>query len=441
MNFRNRTALYSSCLLILLGVGGGCVAPYLAPGAPVPAPPTTFWNKMGIPQAGAGIRDSLLNRRGNFPGLEAKPPTLRLADPRNLAEGQPEMLKSAAKIKMAEDMKKQKLKALKYLADMNCGCYNKDGKVEAAFLEALDDCDPDVRLAAVEGLSKAAACSTDSGCRFCKGKKDNKERKLCQHGLLKCGMCKQDGPDCCDSCRTTCCTRKLQDKLQDVAYGMTDDGCYKEPVLEIRTAAEALLCLCPCAPIEPEELIRPAPFGPEELVRPDALKKPGPLNIQEGSQPAGGGEGSGSDGAGTNQSMRLTDTGLQHYVSSSGTPASMSLSDSGASGMEVPEILAGRREMPKACQAVAAGTISNPDLLVSCEAVKFNQLLGELVVEMPYASKLQSGWRVLVLDSSDCQCFGTISDVGGRRVLITLDQSTGFVPSADSAVRFGVIAQ
>ncbi len=333
------------------------------------------------------------------------------------------MIQSAAKIKMAEDMKKQKLKALKYLADINCGCYNNDGKVEAAFLEALADCDPDVRLAAVEGLANAASCSSGEKkhCLHCKDKKK---------GLLKG---KDEEPSCCDGCRTTCCTRKLQDKLQEIAYGMTDDGCYKEPVMEIRCAAEQLLCACPPAPIEPEELVRPDAWGPEELARPDAVKKPDNLQIEEGKKPAEDTQGTPPAG----QSMRLTDSGIPQYVR---TPrgVGVSLSDN---GLSVPSVLSGNRSASLNPSAGTPGNIANPDLLVACETVKHNQVLGELLVEMPYASQLQSGWDVVVLDSAGAQHFGTISDVGGRRVLITLNQASGCTAPSGSTIRFGVVSQ
>ncbi len=117
----------------------GCVAPA--------TPVTTVWQKLGIPQTGARLRDSALNRRGNFPGLEKKPPLLKLSDPANLAPDKPAVIQTAAKIKAEQDMKQQKIKAIKFLGDVNCGCYNKDKAVEKAFLAALDDCDPDVRKA------------------------------------------------------------------------------------------------------------------------------------------------------------------------------------------------------------------------------------------------------------------------------------------------------
>jgi len=382
----------------------------------------------------------MLNRRGNLPFLEKKPPVLKLADPRNLAEGQPEMVKAAAGIKQAEDMKKQKLKALKYLAEINCGCYNKDGKVEAAFLEALDDCDPDVRMAAIEGLSTAAGGGGNKNCKFCKDRKKLVDCKLTGGG---CGSCKgcQSGSGCdqCNSCEsgcaTTCCTRKIQDKLEDIVYGMKD-GCYKEPVAEIRAAAEKLLCLCPCAPVEPEELIRPNPYSREELIRPDQYKKPDDIPLIEGQKPIELKEG--IDGT-----SNLSDISLrQHYYASSRVNVEMQLNDESVS---VPSVLAGPRPTMSAEDWAYSNpkgvAISNPELLVSCKTVNYNVALGELLVEMPFTSQIEQGWGVVVVDESNSQAAGMISEVGGRRILITLTDPTAVHPERGAQVRFGVVAR
>lgn len=188
--------------LVLIS-GTGCVLP--------DPPVTTVWQKLGIPQGVIGIRDSLVNRHGNFPGLERKPPLLPIAAPQNL-ESPYEMIKVAAKVKQAEDLKKQKIKALKYLGEIGCGCYDKDGAIEAALLEALADCTPDVRIAAAEAIQTAV------------------------------GEC------CCvDGCAQTCCTKKVQEKLAELAYG-EKEGCYIEPNPEVRAAAMAALTACP--PVE-----------------------------------------------------------------------------------------------------------------------------------------------------------------------------------------------
>jgi hypothetical protein len=187
-------------------------------GAQVPTPPvTTVWQKLGVPQAAAGIRDGLVNRRGNFPGLERKPPLARIVDAPAL-DPESKLFEGAAEIKKKEDLKKQKIKALKYLAEVGCGCYNDDGSMEAALLEALNDCDEDVRLAAVEAIQAAA------------------------------GSC----CNCSNSCNVSCCTEKIQEKLMEMARG-EDDGCFKEPSAEIRAAATRAYTACPPVDVKPND--------------------------------------------------------------------------------------------------------------------------------------------------------------------------------------------
>ena len=187
-------------------------------GAQVPTPPvTTVWQKLGVPQAAAGIRDGLVNRRGNFPGLERKPPLARLVDAPAL-DPESKLFEASADIKKKEDLKKQKIKALKYLAEVGCGCYNDDGSMEAALLEALNDCDADVRLAAVEAIESAA------------------------------GSC----CSCTNSCNVSCCTEDIQKKLMEMARG-EDDGCFKEPSAEIRAAATRAYTACPPVAVKPKD--------------------------------------------------------------------------------------------------------------------------------------------------------------------------------------------
>jgi len=201
------------------------------------APPVTIWNRLGIPQGTQRIRDSLTNRRGNFPGLERKDPLKRIADPANLESENP-AIKAAAEIKKAEDEKKQKIKALKFLAEIGCGCYNKDGKITDALLAALSDCTEDVRYEAIQALEEAS-----------------------------------DGKICAQ-CKTNCCTPEIGKKLAELAYGQDEKGCYLEPSERVREAAEEMLAICP--PIEevkPQAVIddeRPTPRPPETPDAPEA---------------------------------------------------------------------------------------------------------------------------------------------------------------------------
>ena len=89
-------------IVYLLGTSIGCVA------NPVPIP--TFWDKLGIPQATAILRDSTINRSGRFPGLEKKPPLLKIADPANLKPEKPEMIQVELRSKLSKTRKNKKSK-------------------------------------------------------------------------------------------------------------------------------------------------------------------------------------------------------------------------------------------------------------------------------------------------------------------------------------------
>ncbi|MEX1041300.1 MAG: hypothetical protein WDZ51_11745 [Pirellulaceae bacterium] len=227
-----------SFLCLVAVICSGCAFAGPRPGV------TTFWSKLGIPQASYGLQGNLINRRGNFPGLEKKPPLLAIANPLNLESPNP-AIKAAAEIKAEEDLSRQKVKALKYLGTLGCGCYDKEGKVEAAFLAGLDDCNEDVRKAAVEAIQEVTGGVCDGGCN------------------------------------NNCCTKAIQERLQDMAYGETE-GCWHEPSAEIRQMAMAALTACP--PIEvpaetiPQREVAPgretAPLPPSEAVPPPAPANP-----------------------------------------------------------------------------------------------------------------------------------------------------------------------
>ena len=127
----------------------------------------TFWNKMGIPQAYNAMHGNLVNRNGKRPQWEKKPPLKGIADAANLESPNP-AIKAAAEIKQQEDMAQQKVKALAYLGSLGCGCYDKEGKMEAALLAGLEDCTPEVRLAAAQAIVDTAAscCCSGGGCNY-----------------------------------------------------------------------------------------------------------------------------------------------------------------------------------------------------------------------------------------------------------------------------------
>ncbi|QDV43774.1 hypothetical protein Enr13x_36320 [Stieleria neptunia] len=249
------------------------------PEAPVP----TIWRFIGIPQGIQKIRDVTVNRRGNFPGLERKPPLKRIGDPANLESPNP-AIKAAAEIKQAEDLKAQKIKAIKFLAKMGCGCYDKEGKITDALLAAMDDCTPDVRLAAMDAIETAA---NGEGCS-------------------KCGS-------------TSCCSEKVTKRLSEIAYERDDSGCHLEPNADVRAAAAKALCVCcpnrATGPIEediPEELMPPPvvpdPISGEGAADAEGIQGEGAVDIDEELKKKKSDEDSGADSASDATSVENTTT-------------------------------------------------------------------------------------------------------------------------------------
>jgi hypothetical protein len=211
------------------------------------AEPTTLWNFLGIPQGVNKVRDATVNRRGNRPGLERKDPLKRIADPENLKSDNP-AIKEAAKIKKEEDLKKQKIKAIKYLGTVGCGCYP---GVREALLAALDDCTEEVRLEAAIAFCEAA------GNR-------------------------------CNRCEDGCCNAEVMQKLHEMAYGQNEKGCNIESSAEVRAAAANALNSCrlkhpPGA--APETPIEPIPETPKEV----PVAPPAP-SVETPAPPAPGAE-------------------------------------------------------------------------------------------------------------------------------------------------------
>ena len=361
-------------IVYLIGSSVGCVA------NPVPIP--TFWDKLGIPQATAILRDSTINRSGRFPGLEKKPPLLKIADPANLKPEKPEMIQVAAKIKTEQDQKKQKIKAIKFLADVNCGCYNKDDAVAKAFLAALDDCDPDVRTAAIEGLCKAAG---------------------------SCSKCKT-------GCETTCCTEDIYKKLQDIATGVDAKGCFKEPVKEIRTAAAGLMRACGCPTPKPlEELPAPAPSEIEELTIPDPLP-PG----REGDAPK------------PSKPGREGDVTRAGKTSAKGVSYKVRGAEFIEGGEPVVVSIRGSSSKP-------GDEISNPDQLITARVVNMSKRLGEVLVELPEVYQMSVGWTMVVVDAKGKHQVGRITDASGRRILLSLEAEVAINPEVGRDVRIGLV--
>lgn len=392
----------------------GCVAN--------PVPVTTVWDKLGIPQAAAGARDALINRTGRFPKLEKKPPLLKIADPANLKPEKPEVIKTAAKIKAEQDMKKQKIKAIKYLAEINCGCYNKDGAVAKAFLEALNDCDPDVRMAAIEGIS-----TTIGNCSSCRNR-----------------------------CQPSCCSLEVHKKLQDVAHGKDDQGCWKEPSAEIRKLAAAVVCKCPCPQANPvEEIPAPAAVEIEELVAPEAdvegkrlEKKP------EGTRP----EGANKEGAGDSARYRFTDgviEGVSYRQSEnewgSGDEPVMIAEHRNAAADEVAsdEVPASTMQkttasttaamIPASLSSSTKSKIANPDQLITARVISNREAMGELLIELNEVYQVSKGWTMVVVDGVSNHHVSRVAETSGRRILLTTELADHVEAVPGQTLRIGLV--
>ena len=190
-----RTPRAFVCALLLMVATGGT--------AFAQAPPTV-WHFLGIPQGWSRFRDGTANRFGNRPNKEVKPPLKALADPANLKSDVP-AIKAAAEIKQQQDLAPQKIKAIKYLAAIGCGCY---GGVAEALQAALEDCVEEVRFAAAEALLSAMG----------------------NH---------------CEFCQRTCCTPELSAKLYERAYGQDEHGCFLEPSDRVRAVLARVVAACP----------------------------------------------------------------------------------------------------------------------------------------------------------------------------------------------------
>ena len=176
------------------------------------------------------LRTARVNRFGNNPQRERPPLTKAIGDPANLEEGTPEIIKKAAEVKQAEDAKAQKIKAIKYLVSIGCGCYDKDDSITQALIAAAGDCTEQVRLVTMKALLEAA-----------------------------CGeKCEQCGTGCC-------CKEPMIMQLYKMAYERDDKGNYLEPSARVREAAMKALRAC-CQGTGPVEITEPEPTEPKTRI-------------------------------------------------------------------------------------------------------------------------------------------------------------------------------
>lgn len=199
---------------------------------PLPSP-ATLWKFLGFPQGAQKIRDARVNKKGNHPEWERKPKLKAIADPAN-AESPNPAIKAAAEIKAEEDLAPQKVKAIKYLATVGCGCAANKEDVKKALLAALDDCTEEVRY--------------EAAVAFC-----------------------QTAGDPCSVCTPSCCDAEVMNKLAELAKGKDAQGCWLEPSARVRAAASQALNAC------------------RQTFRPAAVPTPAPKELRElpGNESAG----------------------------------------------------------------------------------------------------------------------------------------------------------
>ena len=206
-----------------------------------PPAPATLWSFLGIPQGVNKIRDATVNRRGNLPGLERKPALKALADPANL-ESKNVAIQTAAKIKQQEDLAPQKVKALKYLATVGCGCYP---DVKKALLAGLMDCTEVVRYEAAVAICESAG-------------------------------------NPCKTCESDCCSAEIVTQLNKMAHGRDEFGCCEEPSARVRAAAAGALRACPNPGPDPE---LPSPEMPTRALPAELPTAPIPGSQTRGLPP------------------------------------------------------------------------------------------------------------------------------------------------------------
>lgn len=181
-----------------------------------------------------------------FPGLADVIDPGAGVPPLGEAEGGPPAVEAAAAIKAKEGEAAAKIAALRYLAKFGCGCYNKDGSIEEAFVVSLDDCTEAVRYEAVMALRKTTSC-----------------------GKCQCN-------------EKACCSEKIQKKLREMAFETDDNGCPKEPSERVRRKARLVLRACGPPVVEPT----PPEEEPEEPTGPPPELPAGVPTTQTPSVPA-----------------------------------------------------------------------------------------------------------------------------------------------------------
>lgn len=374
---RKLSQLKWSVLVVALG---GCTVPT--------QPVATFWQKLGIPQADAAFRAGVLNKSGDYPDLEKKPPVLPISDLQNLQSPNP-LLKNAAEIKKDKDLKPQKIKALKYLASVGCVCPGEKDKVVEALLAGLNDCDCEVRKAALE-----AVCAAIKSCGPCGG----------------------------DPCVDTCCTEAIQKKLEEMANKQDDKGCFVEPSAQLRNLAAAVLAACPALPNK--ETKKPERVGEGGAV--------GEGDKQEEKSTLEASPSDAEDKSTSNVKPRELDV----------APVTARISSASYGDVEIHPVVHQVKQETTETQPV--NDMLTPEQaanLVVCSKVEASTEADLVIVSMPAVYQLEEGMLMVVIDSTGSLSSAQIIEVDAEHLTLRLERPEIKESLVSKGARVGLVAK
>jgi len=298
---------------VMVLVQAACAQP------PAPTPPTaarpvtTLWNFLGIPQGCHKIQDAITNPLGNHPKLERKPALRGIADPANQLSDNP-AIKAAAKIKADQDLAPQKVKAIKFLATVCCGCAKNGAEVKQALMMALEDCTEEVRYEAAMAL--------------------------CQCAGNPCTLCNKG----------SCCDAELMTKLQKIAAGQDEKGCWYESSSRVRAAAQNALNACQMvhgptvAPVPVVPKPKEKPVGPTPKVPKEKPVAPSPSPVDREAPPATlPAPTAGDDSSASARTPAVTSAG---YLSVAAAPAAPKAAAQGPAWLKAAPLLDARWQRP-----------------------------------------------------------------------------------------------
>jgi len=189
-----------------------------AAGAAPAAPPRTLWTFLGVPSC-----DKIHEACAKLKLLLGVPPAPAALGSQEALQS-PGAVGAAAKAKAEQDAKPAKIKAIRYLAKLDNACCYKG--VPEALLEALKDCDWEVRREAALAFGKAC-----------------------------------------------CCDEKIIEALKKIVNDRDEHGNYFEPIDDVRCAAEKSLNLCMCRC--PEKYVPPKRETPKPETPAETKEAPG----------------------------------------------------------------------------------------------------------------------------------------------------------------------